>query len=144
MASNYRKLGSLIKIVDIKNKDNKVTNLMGVSTSKCFMPSVANVIGTDLSKYKVIEKNQFACSLMQVSRDNAVAMSRWSFDEKAIMSPAYDMFEVIDNGFDTQKLLYVSDDINETLYTRDELLEEAFGITEELNQEINVPDICDD
>ena len=55
-----------------------------------------------------------------------------------------DMFEVIYNGFDTQKLLYVSDDINETLYTRDELLEEAFGITEELNQEINVPDICDD
>ncbi|EMS34040.1 Type I restriction-modification system, specificity subunit S [Mariniradius saccharolyticus AK6] len=69
--------------------------LVGLSISKQFINSVANIIGTDLSNYKVIRQNQFACSLMQVSRDEKIPIAMYR-DEKAIMSPAYPIFKVID------------------------------------------------
>ena len=53
---NYKRLGDYIQLVDNRNKDLKVTNLLGINVTKNFMPSVANVSGTDLSKYKIIEK----------------------------------------------------------------------------------------
>lgn len=97
MASNYRKLGDVIKLVDERNTDGSVTNLLGVSIDKHFMPSVANVIGTDLTKYKVVRKDRFACSLMQVSRDHKMPISRYAADEPSIISPAYVMFDLIGN-----------------------------------------------
>ena len=91
----YKRLGDYIREVNVRNKDLKVTKLVGLTIDKAFIPSVANVIGTDLSNYKVIRKEQFACSLMQVSRDGKMPVAMFEEDE-AIMSPAYPMFEVID------------------------------------------------
>lgn len=87
-------MGDYIREVDVRNRDLKVTKLVGLTIDKAFIPSVANVIGTDLSNYKVIRKKQFACSLMQVSRDQKMPVAMFKEDE-AIMSPAYPMFEVI-------------------------------------------------
>ena len=100
MADNYKRLGDYIREVDVRNRDLKVTKLVGLTIDKSFIPSVANVIGTDLSKYKIIRKEQFACSLMQVSRDGKVPIAMLE-EREAIMSPAYPVFEV----FDTKKLL---------------------------------------
>lgn len=97
----YRRLGDYIREVEVRNTDLKVTRLVGLTIDKAFIPSVANVIGTDLSKYKVIKKEQFACSLMQVSRDGKMPVAMFEGDMPAIMSPAYPLFEVID----TTKLL---------------------------------------
>lgn len=94
MESNYRKLGDFIIEVDERNKDGDVSNLIGVSISKKFMPSVANTIGTNLNNYKIIRKNTFACSLMQVSRDGGVAVSLYKEEEPSIMSPAYFIFKI--------------------------------------------------
>ena len=91
----YRRIGDYIKEVDSRNRDLKITKLVGLTINKAFIPSVANVIGTDLSSYKVIQKEQFACSLMQVSRDGKIPVAMFE-DEAAIMSPAYPMFEVVD------------------------------------------------
>ena len=91
----YKRLGDYIKEVNVRNRELKVTKLVGLTIDKAFIPSVANVIGTDLSNYKVIRKEQFACSLMQVSRDGKMPVAMFEEDE-AIMSPAYPMFEVID------------------------------------------------
>ena len=91
----YQRLGDYIREVNVRNRELKVTNLVGLTIDKAFIPSVANVIGTDLSNYKVIRKEQFACSLMQVSRDGKMPVAMFEEDE-AIMSPAYPMFEVID------------------------------------------------
>lgn len=66
MKSNYRALSELIEKVDERNDDGAITELIGVSIDKCFIKSVANTNGTDLSKYKIIRKNEFAVSLMQV------------------------------------------------------------------------------
>lgn len=91
----YKRLGDYIRAVDVRNRDLKVTELVGLTIDKAFIPSVANIIGTDLSNYKVIRHEQFACSLMQVSRDGKMPVAMFEEDE-AIMSPAYPMFEVID------------------------------------------------
>ena len=58
----YKRIGDFIQLVDIRNKGLKVQNLLGLSISKKFIPSVANIIGTDMENYKIILKNQFACS----------------------------------------------------------------------------------
>ena len=88
-------LGDYIRELNVRNRELKVTKLVGLTIDKAFIPSVANVIGTDLSNYKVIQREQFACSLMQVSRDGKMPVAMFEEDE-AIMSPAYPMFEVID------------------------------------------------
>ena len=93
----YKRLGDYIREVDVRNRDLSVTTLVGLTINKAFIPSVANVIGTDLSNYKVIRKEQFACSLMQVSRDGKMPVAMFEYDT-AIMSPAYPMFEVIDKS----------------------------------------------
>ena len=93
--AEYKRLGDYIREVNVRNREVKVTKLVGLTIDKAFIPSVANVIGTDLSNYKVIQKEQFACSLMQVSRDGKMPIAMFEEDE-AIMSPAYPMFEVVD------------------------------------------------
>ncbi len=93
----YHSLGDYIREVNVRNRELKVTKLVGLTIDKAFIPSVANVIGTDLSNYKVIRREQFACSLMQVSRDGKMPVAMFE-EDAAIMSPAYPMFEVIDKS----------------------------------------------
>ena len=94
MSANYKKLGEIVELIDERNKDGKVQNLIGVSIDKCFIKSVANTIGTDLTKYQVIRKNDFACSLMQVSRDGKIPIACLKDYDEAIMSPAYYIFRI--------------------------------------------------
>ncbi|NQT76639.1 MAG: restriction endonuclease subunit S [Bacteroidetes bacterium] len=96
--SNYKRLGDYIQLVDKRNTDLSVTNLLGINITKNFMPSVANVSGTDLSKYKVIEKGQFAYSAMQVGRDETIRLALYTNDEPAIISPAYLVIETKDEN----------------------------------------------
>lgn len=85
MRSNYKTIGELVERVDIRNTDGRIDTLIGLSIEKCFIRSVANTIGTDLTKYKKIRKNQFAVSLMQVSRDEKIPVACLKeFDEAII------------------------------------------------------------
>ena len=93
---DYSKIGEHIRLIDNRNTDLAITKLVGLTVDKKFIPSVANTNGTDLSKYKIIRRNQFACALMQVSRDGKMPIAMFTEDE-AIMSPAYPMFEVKDS-----------------------------------------------
>lgn len=98
MKSNYNALGNYIRLVDTRNTDLVTEQVLGISIDKYFMPSVANVIGTDLSKYKLITKDKFACNPMHVGRDERLPVALYTEDEPAIVSPAYFMFEIIDNS----------------------------------------------
>lgn len=98
MKSNYKSIDELVEKVDERNTDEQVSELLGVSIDKCFIKSVANINGTDLSKYKVIRKNDFAVSLMQVSRDEKIPVAMQTEYEMAIMSPAYPIFRVKDKN----------------------------------------------
>ena len=92
----YQRLGDYIREVNVRNREMKVTNLLGVNLSKQFFPSIANIIGTDLSKYKIIEKGQFGCKFMSVGRDGILPISLMQDDKPAIISSAYYVFEVKD------------------------------------------------
>lgn len=96
MRSNYKKIGDYILLVDERNKGLKVQNLLGLSISKQFIPSVANIIGTDMENYKIIRRNQFACSTMQVRRDKKMPVALLQEVDEAIISQAYPIFEVKD------------------------------------------------
>ena len=94
----YKSIEELVTRVDERNNDGIVSELIGVSIDKCFIESVANTNGTDLSKYKIIRRNDFAVSLMQVSRDGKIPVARLEEYEEAIMSPAYPIFRVKDKN----------------------------------------------
>lgn len=97
MKLNYDILGNYIRLSDIRNKNNITDRVLGINIDKYFMPSVANVIGTDLSKYKLITKHKFACNPMHVGRDERLPIALYEEDEPALVSPAYFMFEIVDN-----------------------------------------------
>jgi type I restriction enzyme S subunit len=98
MQSNYRPIGEYIKLLNHRNTAQKTSQLLGINIDKFFMPSVANVVGTDLARYKVVEKNQFACNRMHVGRDYRIPIALSDRDESFIVSPAYDVFEIKDTN----------------------------------------------
>ena len=96
MKSNYEPIGKHIQLVDYRNSEEVTSTVLGISIDKEFMPSVANVIGTDLSRYKLISKGLFACNPMHVGRDERLPIALYEKDNASIVSPAYFMFEIID------------------------------------------------
>ncbi len=96
-------LGELIIESDERNKDDAIQSVNGVNKDKLFMPSVAN--GADLTKYKLVRKNQFSCNLMHVGRDVAVPVALNSNDEPIIVSPAYIVFSVKNDSIIPEFLL---------------------------------------
>ena len=80
MKSNYDPLGKHIRLVDYRNSEEVTSTVLGISIDKEFMPSVANVIGTDLSRYKLISKGLFACNPMHVGRDERLPIALYEKD----------------------------------------------------------------
>ena len=95
--AEYRRLGDYIREVNVRNLDLKVTNLLGVSISKEFMPSIANTIGTDMSTYKIVERGQFAYGPVTSRNGDKVSIALLDGYDDAIISQAYIVFEVIDH-----------------------------------------------
>ena len=94
----YQRLGDYIREVNLRNRELRVTNLMGISMTKKFRPSTSNVVGTDLSNYKIVSKNIFVFDTMSVIRVHKVPIAINNTDEPIIVSPAYHTFEVIDKN----------------------------------------------
>lgn len=93
----YKRLGDYIREVNVRNRELKVTNLLGLSVSKEFMPSIANTIGTDMSTYKVVERNQLVYIADTSRRGDKIAIGLLDKYDNAIVSQAYTVFEVIDH-----------------------------------------------
>lgn len=96
--SVYRPVYELLKEVDNRNSNSKITVVHGINITKQFMPSVADINGVDLKKYKVVEKNQFAFSGMQTGRDECIRIALNRDRIPIIISPAYTVFESKDNS----------------------------------------------
>ena len=105
MKSNYEPLGKHIQLVDYRNSEEVTSTVLGISIDKEFIPSVANVIGTDLSRYKLISKGLFACNPMHVGRDERLPIALYEKGSPAIVSPAYFMFEIIDRDILNEEYL---------------------------------------
>src|SRR5690554_4031685 len=93
---SYKKLGDYIQQVNIRNKDLEVETLLGVSNTKNLIPSIANTIGTDMSKYKILEKRQFAYGTVTSRNGDRLSIGFLTEYEKALVSQIYIVFEVID------------------------------------------------
>lgn len=98
MKSNYKRLGQYIELVKVRNSELTAKELLGINIDKHFMPSVANIVGTDLSNYKLVQKNQFACNRMHVGRDYRIPIAVSESELPFMVSPAYDVFEIKDRN----------------------------------------------
>lgn len=83
--------------VDVRNNIG-ITDVNGINITKKFMPSVANTLDVDLSKYKVVQKGQFAFSGMQTGRDECIRIALHDQDQPIIISPAYTVLELKDES----------------------------------------------
>lgn len=98
MKSNYKQLGQYIRQVDVRNVDGKEENLLGVSVQKQFIPSIANTVGTDFSKYKVVKKGQFTYIPDTSRRGDKIGIALLEDYEEGLVSNVYTVFEVIDEN----------------------------------------------
>lgn len=123
-----KKLKDLVRKSTSRNSDLISNEPQGINIDKRFMPSVANINGVDLSKYKVVQTGQFACNRMHVGRDERLPIAI-NHKKPIIVSPAYDVFEVTDsdvlpeylmmyfksNSFDKECWFYTDADIRGAL-----------------------------
>ena len=101
MKNNYMKLGDYIQSVDVRNSDLKVSHLLGVSVEKRFIESIANTIGTDFSKYKIVKKGQFTYIPDTSRRGDKIGIALLTDFDEGLVSNIYTVFEITD----TTKLL---------------------------------------
>ena len=101
----YKRLGDYIREVNVRNRDEKVSNLQGVSISKMFIPSIANTIGTDMSTYKIVKPGQFAYGPVTSRNGDKVSIALYEDNEDAIISQAYTVFDVTDKNDVSNKYL---------------------------------------
>ncbi len=94
--STYKRLGDYIREVDVRNSDLRCTNLLGLSNAKVFIPSIANMVGTDLRPYKIVKHNQFAYVPVTSRNGEKITVALYTGDEPAIISQAYVVFEIVD------------------------------------------------
>lgn len=88
------RIGNILDEVDNRNSEGVIKNVQGINISKQFMPSVADINGVDLRKYKVVQKGQLAFSGMQTGRDECIRIALHDTEQPIIISPAYTVFEV--------------------------------------------------
>jgi type I restriction enzyme S subunit len=106
MKSNYKPLGKYIQPVVGRNNDLGDLPLVGLSIQKKFIPSIANTIGTDMSTYRIIERNQFAYGPVTSRNGDKITIALFNDYDKALISQAYIPFEVKDtNELDPEYLM---------------------------------------
>lgn len=97
MRSSYKKLRPYIRQVDIRNKEGKTDNLLGVSTRKVFIESIANTVGTDFTLYKVVKRKQFTYVPDTSRRGDRIGIAMLETHDEGLVSQAYTVFEIINH-----------------------------------------------
>lgn len=145
MKSNYKRLGDYIRQLNERNANISVTDLQGINIAKEFMPSVANVIGTDLTTYKIVRKRQFAFNPMHVGRDGVLPINVLLNKDRIIVSPAYTVFEIIDeNELNAEYLMMWfrrSEFDRNAWFTTDSSVRGGFGWVDFCDMKLPIPSI---
>ena len=98
MKEKYGLLGDFIRQVDVRNTDGKEENLLGVSVQKMFIPSIANTVGTDFTKYKVVKRGQFTYIPDTSRRGDKIGIALLTDYDEGLVSNIYTVFEVKDEN----------------------------------------------
>ena len=86
------RLGDYIEQCDERNAADSNYPVIGINRDKTFMPTVANLDGVDIAKYKIVSKGMFVFSGMQTGRDICIRIGLYDKDQPALISPAYTTF----------------------------------------------------
>ena len=99
MRLKYKKLGEFIRLIDERNSDGLFSEdeLYGISVTKEFIVSHANLVGVTFDGYKVVAPRQFAYIPDTSRRGEKIAISLNTTVEKIIVSSICTVFEVINN-----------------------------------------------
>lgn len=144
MRSNYKTLGNYIQMVDERNRGGEIDYLLGVSINKQFIPSIANIVGTDLSNYKIVRTGQFAYGPVTSRNGEKISIALLK-DKDCIISSSYTVFEVINKEeLDPEYLMLWFSRPEFDRYTRymsHGSVREIFGWDEMCKVELPVPPI---
>lgn len=144
MKSNYKKLGRFIREVSVKNKNLNVELLLGVSITKRFIPSIANTIGTDMSKYKIVKRGQFAYGPVTSRNGEKISIALLT-EDKCLVSTSYTVFEIVDTELLDPEYLMMwfrrSEFDRYARYMSHGTVRELFGWNEICNIELPIPSI---
>ena len=91
------KIGNLIEIFDLKNKEGKSYPFYGINKDKTFMPTVADTNELDNTKYKIVSEGIFVFSGMQTGRDVCIRIAVYDEAKPILVSPAYTTFKIKDS-----------------------------------------------
>ncbi len=98
MKAEYQQLGNYIKQVDVRNTEGKELDLLGVSVQKVFIPSIANTVGTDFTKYKIVKRRQFTYIPDTSRRGDKIGIALLEDHDEGLVSNIYTVFEVVDKN----------------------------------------------
>ena len=144
MRSNYKTLGNYIQMVDERNRGGEIDYLLGVSINKQFIPSTANIVGTDLSNYKIVRTGQFTYGPVTSRNGEKISIALLK-DKDCIISSSYTVFEVINKEeLDPEYLMLWFSRPEFDRYTRymsHGSVREIFGWDEMCKVELPVPPI---
>jgi len=88
------KLKDIIQSTNYKNTDNLIDKVMGININKEFMPTIGNITKKNLTRYKIIYKDDFACNLMHIGRDEVLVIAKYNENNPAIVSSSYKTFKI--------------------------------------------------
>ena len=96
MALTKYKLGELIELCDVRNYDGKyvLDDIRGISTSKEFIDTKANMDGVSLSTYKVVGCQEFAYVADTSRRGDKIAIAFNTTNKPVLISSIYTVFRV--------------------------------------------------
>lgn len=88
----WGRIGDYIEWCDERNTAGRNYPVIGINRDKTFMPTVANLDGVDITKYKIVSKGMFVFSGMQTGRDICIRIGLYDEAQPALISPAYTTF----------------------------------------------------
>lgn len=88
-------IGRYIHRVDIRNTDNAIKRVMGLSVTKEFREPTAKVNRHELEKYKVLAPRQFGF-VQTTNNEKCLVVCLSTFDEKIVISSVNEVFEIVD------------------------------------------------
>lgn len=94
--TTYKRLGDYIREVDVRNSDNHLNenDLFGVSVTKEFILTHANLVGVQFRNYKIVKNKQFTYISDTSRRGDKIALALNLFGKEIIVSSVYTTFEV--------------------------------------------------
>ena len=103
------RLGDYIEECDERNSDNAFTldALKGISTSKVFIETKANMDGVSLTSYKIVAPREFAYVSDTSRRGDKIALAFNNEKEKVLISSIYTVFRSQDENVLSPEYLYL-------------------------------------